>query len=259
MTATQPGPGWPPKPPDPQNSKLGVGVGNRPSFKDKLLNWRSEVSPYHANDGFKLAADDIRVEMKAKGSLFRFSDRFKSHIACPWVSSVIVRVLGRRFSYRVLCSKIAYLWKPHGGFQVIDLDNDYSLVRFEKREDYVKALSEGPWVIQGFYLTVQTWVAGFDVRQAPTKATVWVQIPGMPVEWYRQDILNEISAQIGKPIRICVNTLEAEIGKFARLAIEVEFSKPLVGWVEIEDRWFKVKYEDIPDFCFVCGKVGYVA
>ncbi|KAJ4832022.1 hypothetical protein Tsubulata_010266 [Turnera subulata] len=72
----------------------------------------------------------------------------------------------------------------------------------------------------------------------------------MPVEWYRQDILSLISAQISKPIRIDVNTLEAERGKFALLAIEVEFLKPLVGWVEIEDHWFKVKYEDILDFCF---------
>ncbi|KAJ4826668.1 hypothetical protein Tsubulata_001552 [Turnera subulata] len=67
-----------------------------------------------------------------------------------------------------------------------------------------------------------------------------------------------LSAKIGKPIRIDINTLQAELGKFARLAIEVEFSKPLLGWVENEDRWFKVIYEDIPDFCFGCGKVGHI-
>ncbi|KAJ4839764.1 hypothetical protein Tsubulata_022251 [Turnera subulata] len=206
MSAAQTGPGWPPKPPDPQNSAaMGAGGGSRPSFKDKLMNWRAAVNPYNANDGFKLADDDIR-----------------------------------------------------GGLQVIDLDNDYFLVRFEKREDYSKALAEGPWLIQGSYLTVQTWKPGFDVRRAPAKATVWVQIPEMPVEWYRQDVLGALSSQIGKPIRIDINTLQAERGKFARLAIEVEFSKPLVNWVEIEDRWFKVKYEDIPDFCFGFGKIGHI-
>ncbi|KAJ4840413.1 hypothetical protein Tsubulata_009248 [Turnera subulata] len=221
MAAAQPSLGWPLKPPDPTNSgPTNASGGSRPSFKDKLLNWRTGVNPYNARDGFQLAEDDIRVEQKPEGPSFQFSDRFKSHIACPWVCSVIVRVLGRKFSYRVICSKIAYLWKPQGGFQVIDLDNEYFLVRFEKREDYCKALSEGPWVIQGFYLTVQTWVAGFDVGKVPNKAIVWVQIPEMPVEWYRQDILSMISAQI--------------------------------------DRWFKVKYEDIPDFCYDCGKIGHI-
>ncbi|KAJ4835821.1 hypothetical protein Tsubulata_031362 [Turnera subulata] len=111
----------------------------------------------------------------------------------------------------------------------------------------------------GLYLTVQTWKPGFDVSKAPDKATVWVQIPKMPVEWYRQDDLGELSAQIGKPIRIDINTLQAERGKFARLAIEVEFNKPLVNWVEIEGTWFKVKYKDIPEFCFGCGMIGHIA
>ncbi|KAJ4835045.1 hypothetical protein Tsubulata_012838 [Turnera subulata] len=198
MATAQIGPGWPPKPPDPQNlTATGTGGTPRLSFKDNLMNWRVGMNPYNASDGFKLSEDDIRV-------------------------------LGRRFSYRVIFSKIAYLWKPQGGFQVIDLDNDYFLK------------------------------PGFDVRRAPTRATVWVQIPELPVEWYRQNFLGMLSAQIRKPTRIDINTLQAERGKFSRLAIEVDFTKPLLGWVEIEDRWFKVKYEDIPDFCIGCGKIGHV-
>ncbi|KAJ4846083.1 hypothetical protein Tsubulata_016719 [Turnera subulata] len=245
------GSGGPLKPPDPPNAF-------RSSFKDKLLQWRTGVSPYRANDGFKLEASDIRVEMKEGGPSFRFSERFRSHIACPWVFSVITKVLGRRFSYRVICSKVASLWKPQGGFQVIDLANDYYLVRFERKEDYTRALAEGPWTIQGSYLTVQSWQLGFDVSKEPTKTVVWVQIPMLPVEWYRQDILGALAQQIGRPIRIDINTLETERAKFARLAIEVEFSKPLLGKVEIKGRWFEVCYEDIPDLCFLCGMVGHM-
>ncbi|KAJ4834778.1 hypothetical protein Tsubulata_002174 [Turnera subulata] len=163
------------------------------------------------------------MRMKPEGPSFKFSDKFKSHIACPWVFSVFMKALGQRFSYRVICSKVAFLWKPQGGFQVLDLDSDYFLVRFERKEDYYQVLAEGPSVIQGTYLTVRSWVPG----------------------------------QIGKPIRIDINTLQAERAKFARLAIEVDFSQPLLGWVEVEDCWFKVSYEDIPDFCFLCGTAGH--
>ncbi|KAJ4848331.1 hypothetical protein Tsubulata_003729 [Turnera subulata] len=142
-----------------------------------------------------------------------------------------------------------------GWFQVIDLANDYYLVQFEKMKDYARALADGPWTIQGSYLTVQTWQPGFDASREPTKTVVWVQIPKLPVECYRQDILNALAQQIGKPIRIDINTLHVERAKFARLAIEVEFTKPLLGRVEIEGRWFEVCYEDIPDFCFLYGMV----
>ncbi|KAJ4848506.1 hypothetical protein Tsubulata_047761 [Turnera subulata] len=140
MATSSVAPGGPPRPPDP-SSGFSAGLGARPSFKDKLVQWRTGVSTYRADDGFQLAPDDIRV---------------------------------------------------------------------------------------------------------------------LPVEWYRQDILNALALQIGKPIRIDINTLHAERAKFARLAIEVEFTKPLLGRVEIEGRWFEVCYEDIPDFCFLCGMVGHM-
>ncbi|KAJ4837028.1 hypothetical protein Tsubulata_027740 [Turnera subulata] len=213
MATTTAAPVGPPPPPD-------QSQGSWPSFKDKLLQWRTGVSPYRANDGFQLAEDDIQVEMKRDGPSFWFSERFRSHIACPWVFSVITMVLARRFSYRMICSKVASLWKPQRGFQ--------------------------------------TWQPGFDVSKEPSKTVVWVQIAELPVEWYRQDILSALAQQMDKPIRIDINTLEAERAKFARLAIEVEFTKALLGWVEIEGRWFKVCYEDIPDFCFHCGLVGHV-
>ncbi|KAJ4823210.1 hypothetical protein Tsubulata_007569 [Turnera subulata] len=229
MSTAAPSARWPPKPPD-SSGQDGMGVSGRPSFKDKLMQWRSGVIPYKADDGFKLTDEDVRVELKADGSSFTFSERFKSHIACQWTSSVIIKVLGRRFSYRMICSKIAFLWKPQGGFQVVDLDNDYFLVRFEKREDYGHVLANGPWMIQGSYITVQSWSAGFDVSREPTRTVVWVQIPKMP----------------------------AERAKFARLTIEVDLSKPLLGWVEVEQWWYKVCYEDLPDVCFGYGTISHL-
>ncbi|KAJ4847842.1 hypothetical protein Tsubulata_000162 [Turnera subulata] len=246
------------RPPD-TGPRVLPGGGPRSSFKEKLLQWRSGVTPYRADDGFQLADDDISVEMRSDRPSLWFSDRFRSHIACPWVFSIITKVLGRRFSYRFICSKVASLWKPQGGFQVIDLGNDYFLVRFERREDCARVLAEGPWMIQGSYMIVQSWQPCFDASKDPTRTVVWVQIPELLVEWYRQDILSAVAKQIGKPIRIDINTLHAERAKFARLAIEVEFTKPLLGRVEIEGRWFKVSYEDILDFCFHCGFVGHMA
>lgn len=41
------------------------------------------------------------------------------------------------------------------GFSIIDLANDYYLVRFQKEGDVEYALIEGPWTIMGHYLFVQ--------------------------------------------------------------------------------------------------------
>ncbi|KAE8674715.1 hypothetical protein F3Y22_tig00111721pilonHSYRG00161 [Hibiscus syriacus] len=46
-------------------------------------------------------------------------------------------------------------------FNLIDLDNDYFLVKFENLEDYSRVLTDGPWMIYGSCLTVQPWSRKF--------------------------------------------------------------------------------------------------
>ncbi|KAL4282605.1 hypothetical protein GQ457_16G015770 [Hibiscus cannabinus] len=47
--------------------------------------------------------------------------------------------------------------EPLGDIQLIDLENNYFLVKFANGEDYVKAFTEGPWTIYRSYLIVQPW------------------------------------------------------------------------------------------------------
>ncbi|KAJ4849137.1 hypothetical protein Tsubulata_021588 [Turnera subulata] len=104
----------------------------RPSFKDKLLQWRSGVTPHVVMDEFKVEPTDITVERKAQGPSIRLSDRKREHIRKPWANSVYVRLLGASIAYRTLCSQIAKMWKLAGGFRVMDLDNGYFLVSFNR-------------------------------------------------------------------------------------------------------------------------------
>ncbi|KAJ4836019.1 hypothetical protein Tsubulata_011338 [Turnera subulata] len=83
----------------------------RPSFKDKLLQWRSGVTPHVVMDEFKVEPTDITVERKAQGPSIRLSDRIREHIRKPWANSIYVRLLGASIAYRTLCSQIAKKWK----------------------------------------------------------------------------------------------------------------------------------------------------
>ena len=40
-------------------------------------------------------------------------------------------------------------------FSVIDLENDYFLIKFKEESDVANVLANGPWVVLGHYLTVQ--------------------------------------------------------------------------------------------------------
>ncbi|CAI0380089.1 unnamed protein product [Linum tenue] len=62
---------------------------------------------------------------------------------------------------------------------------------------------------------------------------------------------------IGRTIRLDYHTLNLDRAKFARLAIEVDLSKQLVPRIWLDDAWQKVEYENLPEVCFDCGRIGH--
>lgn len=72
----------------------------------------------------------------------------------PWRKAIIIKLLGRRIRYKFLYGRHAKLWNLFENFEVIDLQNEFFLVRLYEISDYEHVLYDGPWMILGHYLTV---------------------------------------------------------------------------------------------------------
>lgn len=73
-----------------------------------------------------------------------------------WKRCMIVKVLGRQIPISVLHRKLRELWKPKGEMYVMDFPRQFFMVRFELEEEYLAALTGGPWRVFGNYLMVRT-------------------------------------------------------------------------------------------------------
>ncbi|KAL4311902.1 hypothetical protein GQ457_01G027760 [Hibiscus cannabinus] len=156
--------------------------------------------------------------------------------------------------YRALVNRVTALWKPIGSLHIIDLDNNYFLVRFSDPSDYSKVLTEGSWTIYGSYLTVQPWSRQFTTtKKHPTHVIVWVRLSGLPYRYYTKAVFRHIASLIGRVVRIDYNTDIGGRGKFARLAIVVDLKKPLLSCIRIEGRLQTIEYEGLHQICFECG------
>ncbi|XP_017974453.1 PREDICTED: uncharacterized protein LOC108661542 [Theobroma cacao] len=187
------------------------------------------------------------------------SDKKYEKLVKRWNKSVIVRMLGRPISYRLLCDRIAYMWNPKGKYSIVDLDDDCFLVKFTEEGDYLRALLDGPWVIQGSYSLVQPWTPNY-LRGANdlTAVAAWVRFPGMPLHLYHKSVLRRLAALLGHLLKIDYNTCSKKRGKFARIAVELDLTKPLVPFVYVKGKRQKVEYEGLPRICYVCGLYGHV-
>ncbi|KAL4347060.1 hypothetical protein GQ457_17G006600 [Hibiscus cannabinus] len=153
----------------PKQSDASTGVVDATYASKVRSNGMNNSRDKNTTDFFdqeiKILVDDIILNTSGSIPSIQFSNRVHDQVDHNIRNSIIVRLLGRSIGFKTLQSHILMLWKPTGTVQLIDLENNYFVARFSVEKDYIKVLSEGPWMIFGSYLTVQPWSRQFSTLE----------------------------------------------------------------------------------------------
>ncbi|RYR02498.1 hypothetical protein Ahy_B06g081287 [Arachis hypogaea] len=86
---------------------------------------------------------EITVE-KIEGIFnFKINEAAMKELRYPWWDTLIVKLLGRRISLLALTRRLEAMWGKMGNIEVIDLGNDFFIVKFYSQEDLDFPLTEG--------------------------------------------------------------------------------------------------------------------
>lgn len=130
--------------------------------------------------------------------------------------------------------------------------------RFYSREDYLKVLCGGPWVVMGYYLAISKRRPNFDLSENKVHTIlVWVRVLKLHLEMFNEASLTRLGNTIGKIIRIDIVTEEVARGKYARICVELDLNKPLQSKMMVMGKLSPIEYEGLHRICFHCGKFGY--
>ncbi|XP_072087268.1 uncharacterized protein [Arachis hypogaea] len=162
--------------------------------------------------------------------------------------------------YTALVHKLKGIWRLKGGYEVLDVDFGYFLVKFDHNEDREKVLLGGPWLILGHYIAVKPWSSDFRPCEDSFGDTmVWVKIVGLNIWYYHERAMMRIASAIGKPIKIDLATKSAERGKFARACVQVNLGLPVVRKIIVDGYEYDVEYECLQLLCEKCNCFGHTA
>lgn len=135
-----------------------------------------------------------------------------------WQGALIIKLLGRTVGYRMLDQRLRKLWQLDKGFELTDLKDDFYIVRFFAREDYLHVLEEGPWMVSGHYLTVTKWRPLFHPSSTTfTSTLVWVRFLRIYPEMLDKEILSSMGDLISKMVKVDSMSLTGMRGRFARV------------------------------------------
>ncbi|GLU08867.1 hypothetical protein SLE2022_257510 [Rubroshorea leprosula] len=244
------------------------------SFKDSLIDGSSIVIPSIVTLEELMVADsnvqnpmqttvDLGLGIPKKPIPKAFIPKeIWQKLCVPWRNSLIIKLLGKRIHYHLLCSRLSRVWQTKGGFEVIDIGNGYYVAKFSSPETCSRILTGGPYKIFDHYLAVQPWEPNFQPSRAQLpKTAIWVHLYGVPMECFHEAAVLYLGNKIGHAIKVDRTTLLAARGEFARVCVEVDLNEPLPSMIDLDleelpQSLSLVKYEGLHKIFFECGELA---
>lgn len=91
---------------------------------------------------------------------------------------------------------------------------------------------------------------------------MWVCLPRLPLEFWREDILHSISLLLGKPVGSASQTQDRKVISFAHICVKVDLNNPLPDSMEIlmgSSSWIQqLDYETLSFRCRICHEYGHL-
>ncbi|XP_009772651.1 uncharacterized protein [Nicotiana sylvestris] len=202
----------PPKPPDPTIEASAPLKEKFPSFKETLISpepinflYDQQISSAPVtNDCYENTSNaPFQDDPPNNDQAIILSSEEMQRLYEPWKYSLIIKLFGKRILHQYLKKKLLEHWKPIEQSPLIDLGNDFYIVKFFEEVNLSKALHQGPWFINGHYLSVKKWVPNFVASKEKLQiSAVWLRLPQLPTEFYDSTILARIGNKIGKLLKI---------------------------------------------------------
>ncbi|MBA0845265.1 hypothetical protein Goarm_023098, partial [Gossypium armourianum] len=149
------------------------------------------------------------------------------------------------------------IWKTKEKFVIQVVGQNLFTIVFELADDLELILEGRPWLFRKSVILFDRLSQAMDRYQIRlTLSPFWMKIDSNFPEFDKKDLLHAIGASFGGVLRSEINE------DFCRLRVNLDVQRPLrrgifVSMDAVNKVWVPFKYENLPMFCFGCGRMGH--
>lgn len=165
------------------------------------------------------------------------------------------------FNTRVFKQVIVQAWRLKNSVEVQDLNKNLFLFRFSSKRDVDSVMKSGPWSFDRNLLVLKK-ISGEEQPSEMEMNTTefWTRVYDLPLKLRTDATSKKLGDTIGKFVEVDPKDVN-RLGKFLRVKAEIDLKKPLKRGtvIKYQGKSLRVffKYERLPNFCYICGRVGH--
>lgn len=179
----------------------------------------------------------------------------------PFDDAIVAKTPVGRPPYHDIRVHLQQRFKFKQDFTLSALDGRHMLLRFQNHEDYLQVLLKESLFIHGKPFWFSKWTLNFSPEEDSPIVPVWIDLPGLPPNFYIRGMLQSIACSIGPVLQIHRNTLGLTRTDAAKVCVQMDVSKkrPERVWVGVGScgYWQAVVYPAWPLFCSACRRLGH--
>ncbi|XP_026378691.1 uncharacterized protein LOC113273140 [Papaver somniferum] len=120
----------------------------------------------------------------------------------------------------------------------------------------------GDWEVESQELKLRKWEPNFNPEsQRTSMAYVWVQLPGLSIQYWKDKILMNIGKALGRPIKFDETTFKKEAGYYANILVEMDLAKEIPSKINVTSKYGTfdqlINIPNMPKFCYNSKIVGH--
>ncbi|MBA0780607.1 hypothetical protein Gotri_004690 [Gossypium trilobum] len=149
------------------------------------------------------------------------------------------------------------IWKTRKKFEIQMVGQNLFLISFELADDLELILEGRPWFFRNNVILFDRLCQAVDRDQIRlTSSPYWMKIDSISPKFDKKDLMHAIGATFGGILRSEINE------DSCRLRVNFDVQRPLrrgifVSTSAVSKVWVPFKYENLPMFCFGCGRLGH--
>jgi hypothetical protein len=166
----------------------------------------------------------------------------------------------RRVHTEAFQAMMLRIWKTIESVRFKELHDNLWLLEFGTESDKRRIKEGRPWLFDRRIFVLKELEEHIPPSQMVfSLALFWVQVHDMPLICMNKEVGTQIGESLGEVEEVDVTGDGVGWGRFLRVRVLIDITKPLERGraLKVNERsiWVSFKYEKLPHFCYICGRI----